>query len=278
MRDNPLIKKLPKVIIHLFFITATLLILVPMLWIFLSSFKTNSQMYVAPMGMPEKLLWSNYIFAWQLGLSKYFFNSVVVSGISIIVTLVLGGACAYGLARFEFPGKDIVFYLIIGGLLLSPQAGILALYKIIKSFGIMDTRMALIFPYIGIRLPFAIFLMRSYFLSFPKDIEESAMIDGSGTISTFFRIVVPITRPIFASTAIMTAIFVWNEFLFALVFINDEKIMTIPIGLTNFRDALITNYPPLLASILVGSMPLILLFLISSKSFISGLTSGSVKG
>jgi raffinose/stachyose/melibiose transport system permease protein len=267
-----------KSILHFLFISAILLIFLPLLWIFISSLKTNSEMYIAPMGLPEKLHFSNYGHAWELGLSNYFLNSILISAASILVTLLLGGFCAYGLARFEFRGKDLLFYLIVGGLLLSPQSGVLALYKIIKSLHVMNTRMALIFPYIGIRLPFAIFLMRSYFLSFPKDIEESARIDGSGVLSTYTRIVVPITRPIFASTAIMTAIFVWNEFLFALVFISDERLMTIPIGLSNFRDALITDYPPLLASILVGSLPLILLFLISSKSFISGLTAGSVKG
>jgi raffinose/stachyose/melibiose transport system permease protein len=269
---------LQKVILHIFFITAVFIILFPLLWIILNSFKTNSEMYTRSMGLPVKFLWSNYGEAWRLGLSKYFFNSIVVSVITIFVILLLGGMCAYALARFRFFGVDFIFYLIIGGLLLSPQAGILSLYRILKTFNLIDTRMALIFPYIGFRLPFAIFLMRSYFLHFPRDIEESARIDGCGVISIYFRIVVPISRPIFASTAIITAIFVWNEFLFALVFINDERLMTIPIGLSNFRDALVTNYPPLLASILVGSLPLIILFLISSKNFISGLTSGSVKG
>ncbi len=278
MHKSRLKVNIQKILLHLLFITAVLIIIFPVLWIVMSSFKTNSQMYMNPMDMPEEFLWSNYTFAWKLGLSTYFLNSLIVSGVSILATLLLGGLCAYGLARFDMRGKDLILYLIIGGLLLSPQAGILALYQILKSIGVMNTRMALIFPYIGIRLPFAIFLMRSYFLSFPQDIEDSARIDGCGTIAAYFKIVVPVTRPIFASTAIMTAIFVWNEFLFALVFINDEKFMTIPIGLSNFRDALVTNYPPLLASILVGSLPLIILFLVSSKNFISGLTSGSVKG
>lgn len=278
MLEKRTIVNLQKILLHIFFTLAVLCILFPLFWIILNSLKTNSEMYTKSMGLPVKYLWSNYGEAWKLGLSKYLFNSILVSVITIFVILLIGGMCAYALARFSFIGVNIIFYLVIGGLLLSPQAGILSLYQILKSFDLIDTRMALIFPYIGIRLPFAIFLMRSYFLHFSKDIEESARIDGCGPIRIYFSIVMPISRPIFASTAIISAIFVWNEFLFALVFINDKRLMTVPIGLSNFRDALVTNYPPLLASILVGSFPLIILFIISSKNFISGLTSGSVKG
>ena len=136
----------------------------------------------------------------------------------------------------------------------------------------------MILPYIAFRLPFAIFLMYTYFKDFPKELEDSALIDGCTTFTTFTKIVIPISKPILSTVSIMTAIFVWNEFLFAMVFLEDSKLYTIPIGLYNFKDALSTNWTVLLAGIIIATVPIIILFLFMSKSFIRGLTEGSVKG
>lgn len=136
----------------------------------------------------------------------------------------------------------------------------------------------MIIPYIAFKLPFSVFLMRSYFISFPKDMEEAATIDGCNTFQVFYKIVVPISLPIFASTAIMDAIFVWNEFLFALVFVENKAITTIPVGLMAFRDALNTDWTVLLAGITIATLPMAILFLCMQKYFVKGLTSGAVKG
>lgn len=274
-QKNYLIKK---ILVILLLIFLAFLVLYPMFWVVSSSLKTNNEFLSDPLGLPDKLVFSNYSEAWAQGLSKYFVNSVLINIVSVLITVSIGSACAYGLARFDFKGKTIIFYGILAGLLLSPQVAVLPLYKLLVSFNLYDTYWALILPYVGFRLPFAIFLMRSYFLSIPKEIEESAYIDGCNSFMTFIKIILPISKPIIASAAIVTSRFFWNEFLFALIFIESKSKYTIPIGLSNFRDTLTTNYTAMLAGITIAALPMIILFLVMQKQFIKGLTAGSVKG
>lgn len=250
----------------------------PLIWIFINSLKSNNELFLDSFGLPSQAMFSNYIDAWNQGLSSYFMNSIIVGAISILITVAFGSLCAYGIARFDFKGKNLIFYLILGGLLLSPQASLVPLFRMLDFLNLYNTYWALILTYIAYRLPFAIFLMHSYFLSFPKELEDSARIDGCSSFTTFTKIVLPISRPIVASVSIMTAIFVWNEFIFALVFIEDTKLYTIPVGLASFKDALNTNWTAILAGIIIASIPIIVLYMLLSKSFISGLTEGSVKG
>ncbi|MGM0445189.1 MAG: carbohydrate ABC transporter permease [Bacillota bacterium] len=274
-QKNYLIKK---ILIILVLIFLAFLVLYPMFWVVSSSLKTNNEFLSDPLGLPDKLVFSNYSEAWAQGLSKYFVNSVLINIVSVLITVSIGSACAYGLARFNFKGKTFIFYGILAGLLLSPQVAVLPLYKLLVNFNLYDTYWALILPYVGFRLPFAIFLMRSYFLSIPKEIEESAYIDGCNSFVTFIKIILPISKPIIASAAIVTSRFFWNEFLFALIFIESKSKYTIPIGLSNFRDTLTTNYTAMLAGITIAALPMIILFLVMQKQFIKGLTAGSVKG
>ncbi len=255
-----------------------IVVIYPLFWIFINSLKTNQNLFINTFNIPTVPLFSNYVEAWNMGLSGYFLNSIIVGSISILATVTIGAFCAYGLSRIESKWKMMIYYLIIGGLLLSPQSALISLYRILEFFHIYNTYLAMILPYIAFRLPFAIFLMYTYFKDFPKELEDSALIDGCTTFTTFTKIVIPISKPILSTVSIMTAIFVWNEFLFAMVFIEDSKLYTIPIGLYNFKDALSTNWTVLLAGIIIATVPIIILFLFMSKSFIRGLTEGSIKG
>lgn len=255
-----------------------IVVIYPLFWIFINSLKTNQNLFINTFNIPTDPLFSNYVEAWNMGLSGYFLNSIIVGSISILATVTIGAFCAYGLSRVKSKWKMMIYYLIIGGLLLSPQSALISLYRILEFFNIYNTYLAMILPYIAFRLPFAIFLMYTYFKDFPKELEDSALIDGCTTFTTFTKIVIPISKPILSTVSIMTAIFVWNEFLFAMVFLEDSKLYTIPIGLYNFKDALSTNWTVLLAGIIIATVPIIILFLFMSKSFIRGLTEGSVKG
>lgn len=161
---------------------------------------------------------------------------------------------------------------------LSEQVALVPLYKILKTLGIYDTYFAVILPYIAFRIPFTVFLMRSYFLSIPVELEEAAIVDGYNSFQIFTKIIVPISKPIFASCAIVNLNFVWNEFLFANVFLNNKAIQTIPIGLMTFKGDLKVDYTTTLAGLIIASLPLIILFFCMSKQFVRGLTAGAVKG
>lgn len=259
-------------------IILTVLVLYPMYWVAISSLKTNNEFLSSPLGFPAKLRFENYLSAWNKGFSRYFLNSILINIVSVVLTVSIGASCAYSLARFNFKGRNIIFYTILAGLLLSPQVAVLPLFKLLVRLKLYNTYWALILPYVGFNLPFSIFLMRSYFLAIPKEIEESAYIDGCNAFTTFIKIVLPISKPIIASAAIVTSRFFWNEFLFALIFIEDRSKYTIPIGLSHFRDSLITDYTTMLAGITIAALPMIILFLVMQKQFIKGLTAGSVKG
>jgi len=267
-----------KVLINIVLFILILIVLYPLYWTIINSLKTNNELFASPFSIPHKLNFSNYISAWNQGLSQYFLNSVYVSVVAIGITVFLSALCAYGLTQFDIKGKNVIFMIVLGGLMLSPEVALVSLYKILQTLHLYNTRWAMIIPYIAFKLPFCVFLMRSYFISFPKDMEEAATIDGCNSFQVFYKIIVPISLPIFASTAIMDALFVWNEFTYALVFVEDKTIQTIPVGLMAFRDSLNTDWAVLLAGITIATLPMVILFLCMQKYFVKGLTSGAVKG
>ncbi len=280
---NKLMRRKPLFIVNKIWINAIfwilmLLIIYPLLWMILNSLKTSTELFVNSFTLPEKPIFQNYVDAWNMGFAEFFFNSVLVTASSVVVTVLLSAFCAYALARLDIKFRNLFLYLIIGGLLLSPQSALISLYKIFDSMHIYNTYFAMIIPYIAFRIPFAVFLVYGYFKEFPPDLEDAARIDGCNTFRTFIKIVMPISKPIIAATAIVSAIFTWNEFIFALVFIESENLITIPVGLSRFRDALQTNWTGMMAGIVIASLPMILAFIFMSKSFIRGLTAGSVKG
>lgn len=271
-------ENLATILINMFLFLLVLGIILPLCWMILNSLKTNRELFTNSFALPQRVMFENYIAAWNRGLSRYFINSIIVSAVSVACTVLLGALAAYGLSRFEMVGKQLILIIILGGLMLPEQVALVPLYKLLQTLRLYNTYAAMIVPYIAFRLPFAIFLMRSYFLSFPKTIEEAAYIDGCDSLNVFFRVLLPISKPILASTAIMTLIFVWNEFLFALVFVENERIMTIPIGLMAFQGKLSAEWTSLLAGITIASIPMTLFYLLSQRHFVTGLMAGSIKG
>ena len=270
--------RLKKLILNLFFLFLCGIILLPMLWLIINSFKSNVELFNDSLALPEVWQFSNYVKAWNLGLFDYFKNSVLVSFISIAAILILSALLTYGLTRFRVKGANFVLFIILGGMALSEQVALVPLYKMLQSLGLYDTYLAVILPYVAFRIPFAVLLMRAYFLSIPKELEEAAIMDGYNSFQIFLKIIVPISKPVFASCAIVNLNFVWNEFLFANVFLERKEIMTIPIGLMTFKGDLKQDYTVMLAGIAIASLPMIIMFLCMQKQFIRGLTSGAVKG
>lgn len=267
-----------KVLLHILLLMGVALIILPVCWLVLNSLKTNQEMFLNSLALPKKLMFSNYSTAWGKGLMSYFKNSIIVSAFSIIGILFISSLLAYGLTRFKLPGQGFIFILILGGMALSEQVALVPLYKILQALHLYNTRLALILPYIAFRIPFTMFLMRSYFIAIPKEIEEAATIDGCGSWKRFTHIILPMSKPVFASCAIVNLNHVWNEFLFANVFLEDKKLMTIPLGLMTFQGDLKSDYVVMLAGILICSLPMVILFICMSKQFVRGLTAGAVKG
>lgn len=267
-----------KILLNILFIFLVLIVFLPMVWLIINSFKTNNELFSNSLKLPETWQISNYTEAWRRGLFTYFGNSLVVSSISLISILIVSSLLSYGITRFDTKGGKWIFLIVLGGMALSEQVALVPLYKILKAIHLYNTYWAVILPYISFRIPFTVFLMRAYFLGIPKELEEAAVVDGYNTLQIFTKIIVPISKPIFASCAIVNLNFVWNEFLFANVFLESKSIMTIPIGLMTFKGDLRADYTVMLAGIVIASLPMILLFLAMQKQFVRGLTAGAVKG
>ena len=270
--------RVSSILLNLLCIVLCAVIAAPLLWIILNSFKTNQEMFMDSLALPEVWQFGNYAKAWSMGLYRYFGNSVLVSAIALVGILVLASFLAYGLTRFRAKGSNIIFIIVLGGMALSEQIALVPLYNILQALHLYDTYAAVILPYIAFRIPFTVFLMRAYFITIPEELEEAAVVDGYNSLQIFTKIIVPISKPIFASCVIVNLNFVWNEFLFANVFLSNKAIQTIPIGLMTFKGDLKVDYTTTLAGLIIASLPLIILFLLMSKQFVRGLTSGAVKG
>lgn len=262
----------------IWFSVFALVIIYPIIWLGLSGLKSNSDFFLNTWSLPEEWFWSNYKSAWDAGIGQFFLNSVFVTVVSVIAVLLLGSMAAYGLSRFQFKGQNLLLILILSGLMLAPQVSLIPLYKVLQGLGLYNTYWALILPYVAFQLPFSIFLMRSYFLSIPRELEESAIIDGCNTWKVYRHIIIPMGKPIIASCALLTGMNVWNEFMFALVFVEDSSLRTIPVGLMNLRSQLNTNFGIQLAGLAISALPMIIAYIIFQKQFVRGLTAGSVKG
>lgn len=266
------------ILLNIFFILLVLVIILPAAWLIMNSLKTNVELFTDSLALPAKVQFANYISAWNKGLYKYFGNSVIVSSISPISILFLSSLLAYGITRFNSRFGNLIFLITLGGMALSEQVALVPLYKILQATHLYNTYWAVILPYVAFRIPFTVFLMRAYFMCIPKELEEAAVIDGYNSFQIFRKIIVPISKPIFASCAIVNLNFVWNEFLFANVFLESKSIMTIPIGLMTFKGDMRSDYVVMLAGITIASLPMIILYLCMQKQFVRGLTSGAVKG
>jgi raffinose/stachyose/melibiose transport system permease protein len=262
----------------LWFGVFSLVIIYPIIWLGLSGLKSNADFFLNTWSLPEEWLWGNYKAAWDAGIGQFFFNSVFITVVSVVSVLLIGSMAAFGLSRFQFKGQNLFLVIILSGLMLAPQVSLIPLYKLLQAVGLYNTYWALILPYVAFQLPFAIFLMRSYFLSISKELEESAIIDGCNIFQVYLHIIVPLGKPIIASCALLTGMNVWNEFMFALVFVEDSALRTIPVGLMNLRSQLNTNFGIQLAGLAISALPMIIAYIVFQRQFVRGLSAGSVKG
>lgn len=276
--DSSLTSKIGVFLVFALFIILAIIALYPMIWVVTNSLKTDIDLFESTWQFPTDPQWQNYVRAWDFGIAKYIVNSVIVTVVSVVITVSISTMAAYALARFRFPGRTILFYFILAGLMLAPQVTLIPLFRILVDMGIYNTYWALILPNAAFGIPFATFLLRAYIMGLPKELEEAAYIDGASTFGVFIRIIVPLSRPMIASAMVLDAMRVWNEFMFALTFIESDDLKTLPIGILSFTSALRTEYTVVMAGLVIAALPMILVFLVAQRQFVRGLTRGGLKG
>jgi len=265
-------------LILFFLILFAIIVLLPMLWMIVTGFKTNQELFLAPFSLPNQWHWENYVNAWEHGIGLYFLNSVSITVAATVLSIVVSALAAYPLARLQFKGKKFWIYLILGGLMLAPQSSVISLFKMVKFADLYDTRTSLIIIDAAFRVPFATFLIMTHYKSISYSLDESAYIDGANTWQIFKAIIVPLSKPIIASCAIVSFRAVWNELMFANIFLQSTDKKTVPVGLMNIQGMTTTNWTLLLSSMVIASVPLVIAFLLLQKQFVRGLTAGSIKG
>ncbi|MCJ7843556.1 carbohydrate ABC transporter permease [Lederbergia sp. NSJ-179] len=255
-----------------------LIILYPLFWMTVSSFKSYDEIYKSVWSLPTVWHFENYSMAWSKGISSYFMNSLTVTIATIILVVIIGSMAAFALSRYKSRWIDLALLFTIGGIMMNPQVALIPLFELLTVMDLINTQWALILTYVAYRLPLTIILIRAFFLHIPRELEESAIIDGCSEFGIYARIYLPMSIPIIITTIVLTAYFAWNEFLFATVFIDANDLKTIPSGLMNFRDALRTDWGVLLAGMVIASVPMIVLLIFLQKYLVRGLSDGSVKG
>ncbi len=252
--------------------------LVPFLWMFMSGFKSNAELLLEPFKLPEEWLASNYRRAWTNGIGGYLLNSVFVTAISTVMTLVFSIMAAYPIARIRFKYQKASLMFVLSGLMLAPMVAMIPLYKILIGTHLYDTYLAMIVPYVAFRLPFTIFLIWSFFMGIPKDIEESAIIDGCSPVGVLWKIFVPLSKPIISAAAVLAIRTFWNELMFALCFTQSTRLKTVPVGLLSLKSSMETEWPVLVAGLALSALPVVIIYILFQKQLIRNLTAGGVKG
>lgn len=254
------------------------LIIYPLFWILMSSFKDYKGIYGDVWGFPDVWHWSNYTTAWKKGISQYFVNSTMVTLVVVIGVVFVASFAAFSVCQMTGRLGNIIFLFCLCGLLLSPQVCLLPLFILLRTLKLKNTLFAMILPYLAFRLPVSIMLIRSFFVGISKEMREAAIIDGATLFQIYHTIYLPLSKPILSTVVIMTAYYAWNEFLFATIFVDSSALRTIPVGLMTFRDGLMTEWGVVLAGMVIACLPIMILFIAMQKNFIRGMTEGAVKG
>lgn len=275
-RKEKRVKRSAIYVILLFF---TVVNAYPILWMIMNSFKTSQEFSFDPFGLPNEWVLVNYVEAWvTANIGTYFFNSLFVGIVALLICIMIGAFASYFLARFRFRGRNLIYGFFVVGLLVPIHATLVPMFILMQKLGFLNTPLALIFPYVAFNLSITIFLLTSFMSSFPKEIEESAIMDGCGPFRIFWSIILPMSRPAIATAVILNFINNWNEFSFALVLINDKALSTLPLGLANFAGEYTTNYTAQMAGLTLVLIPTILFYLVMEKQIVNGMTQGAVKG
>lgn len=251
----------------------------PVLWMTSGSLKTSGELYTNVWGFPKDIQFSNYADAWRDGyIGVYLVNSVLVTAIGMVTLMVTASLTAYALSRLKFPGRNLVFYIILSTMMIPPDIMTIPLFTFVKNLGILNKVFTLPLIYAAGGFGMAVFLLRGYFMGIPKELEEAMSLDGASKMRIFIRLILPLAVPGFITVLVTQSMSMWNEMYLALIFLRKPEMATIPLGLLNFFQQHTVIWPKFFASLTIVTIPVVVAFIFGQKFFVQGLTSGAVKG
>lgn len=252
----------------------------PIVWMFFGSMKDKAEFYTNIWGLPKQIHLDNYIAAWKnADLGRRFINSLIVTA-GVYVYYDSGHQCcaAYAVARLNFKGKNLIYMYLLLGIMI--PAGVLGIptFTVAMKMGLLNSHFGLMLIYAAQNIAMGMFIMRGFFISLPRELEEAAMIDGCSRFGCFVRIIVPLARAGVATQVIFNGLTIWNDYFMANIMITKDELRTLPLSIANFVGKHSTNYPELFAMLTMATIPVIIVFVLSQKSFIEGVAAGAVKG
>jgi len=258
------------IVLALSFVTIALMIFL--------SLKDNGQIYGRFWSLPDPARWGNYRDGW-ITMRRYIFNSLLYSLASVVGVVLLSSLSGYVFARHHFPGKEIIYVVILALLMVPGILTLIPTFVLVRQLGLINTPWALILPWTAGGQIFGILLCRSFFATLPQELFDAAKVDGASDFEQYFRIALPLSWPIMVTLAIMHLVGSYNDFIWPLLAISDQNIQVVTVGLTQFRNEFGTvNWGPRMAAYAVSSVPLVILFAFGMRFYVRGLTSGAVKG
>lgn len=260
-------------------ITASLFVVIPVLWMISTSLKTTEgTLSIPPRLIPERFSVESYTRIWtDYPMGRYFANSLIAVSLSTVITLIFSSLAAYGLARFRLRGSGTILTFLLVTQMFPSVLLLIPFFQIIKSLGLINTHLGLIIVYIGFRIPLCSWMILGYFRTIPEDLDAAASIDGLNKFQVFYKITLPLSVPGIAATGIYAFFESWNEYMFAMVLTTKETMKTVPVGIGQLIGQYRIQWNDLMSASIVGSIPLLLVFLFLQRHLIGGLTSGAVK-
>lgn len=273
-------KKIGKYILTPIISIYALISLYPLVWMVFQSLKNDLEFYLNQYSLPHTPVWSNYTSAWEkANFSGYYLNSIIITGISILLVILTCSLASYAFTKVEFAGKKFFMLLLVSVLFLPSAVLVFPVYSIVKSLGITNTYLGLIGPYVCGSVPISILILNSAFNAIPSAISDAAKIDGSGEYSLWRKIMLPLVKPAIATITILSFIYIWNEYMWAMVSVSDKKLFTLPVGIAYVASKIYSyGYGTVFAGMVLTTIPVILLYLILQKQFVKAISAGAVKG
>ena len=265
---------------HTVLVTWCLLVIIPLLWVVLSSFKTSSEIFASPFALPQSWNFTNYVNAWTTaGIGSFFFNSVIVVFGALFLTMLFGSMCAYVLARFQFPGSRLLYYLMLAGLTFPIFLAIVPLFFVLRGIGLLNTLPGLILTYAAFAFPFTVFFLHAFFRTLSRSIAEAAAMDGAGEWRIFFQIMLPMARPGLATVAILNFVGLWNQFLLPVALNTNPENYVLTQGMASFASqaGYSVDFGALFAAVVITVVPVLIVYLIFQRQLQGSVSQGTNK-
>lgn len=270
---------LTRIGIHTILMIVAITCLFPLIWMVVSSFKTQDTIFDMTSFFPSDFRFENYSEAWRGGnFGQYFANSIIYTSFTIFGIVAFSSLAAFAFSRLEFPGKDFLFYMFIGVMMIPIPGAFVAIYVILNKLGLVDTRLGYVLPQINAGLPLGIYMLKTFFDKIPKELEDSAKIDGCNKWQIYWHVALPLTKSAIAVIIIFNALSAWNEFLLAKLILSSPDKMPLQVGLLKFQGEVLSEYPQLMAGMTITIIPIILFYICMHKYIIKGIMAGAVKG